>query len=420
MIVEGRVIAADTGLPVPQALVEVGLTMGGPEARCRADDQGRFSAAVQPARNYRVTALPADGQPYLIAQVEFEWTKGAVKKEIDVEVPRGVLIHGKVLEGGTGRALPEASVQYIPMGNRGNGAMASGSDTTVTSKKDGAYQITVRPGKGHLFVFGPASDYTFEAIGSRTIFNGQPGGVRHYAHVVIPYEVKAGDQPHEIAAVLRPGKTIKGRVVGPDDKTVEQAMIITMLNIRHSHLIWRGDFTLHPHDGLFELRGVDPEKPTRVSFFDADHQWGATVEISAKQAGEEVLIRLQPCGLAKARLIGPDGKPVAKMFPQFEILGTPGPHEWDRREESQSMLAADAASMSNVDRIHYWRGPVTDAQGSITLPALIPGASYRISDYSTVNDRGKGVQVRKDFTVQPGETLDLGDILIENPKWYVK
>ncbi len=80
------------------------------------------------------------------------------------------------------------------------------------------------------------------------------------------------------------------------------------------------------------------------------------------------------------------------------------------------MLAADAASMPNVDRIHYWKGPSTDAQGRITLPALIPGALYRISDYSTFNDRDKGVQVRKDFTVQPGQTLDLGDILIEKPR----
>jgi hypothetical protein len=364
--------------------------------------------------------LPPDGQPYLIAQVEFEWTKGAVKKEVDVKVPRGVIIHGKVVERGTGRALPEASVQYIPMGNRGNGALASGWDTTVTSKKDGTYQITVQPGEGHLFVFGPTSDYTREAIGGHTIFNGQPGGARHYAHGIIPYEVKAGDQPHEIAAVLRLGKTIKGRVVGPNDETVEHAMIISMLNIRHSHLIWRGDFTLYARDGLFELHGVDPNKPTRVSFLDAEHLWGTTVEISAKQAGEDVLVRLQPCGQAKARVVGPGGKPVAKMFPQFEILGTPGPHEWDLRKETQSMLAADAAYMPNVDRIHYWKGPFTDAQGSITLPALIPGALYRISDYSTVNVRDKGVQVRKDFTVRFGEILDLGDILIENPEWYAK
>ena len=358
MIVEGRVLAADTGQPIPHALVEVGLnTAEEPRHGSRADDQGRFTATVQLAKNYRVRAFPPEGQPYLIAQVEFEWTKGAVRKEIDVKVPRGVVIHGKVIEAGTGRALPGASVQYIPMGDRGNGAMASGSDTTVASKKDGTYQITVRPGKGHLFVFGPTSDYILEAIGSRTIFNGQPGGARHYAHGIIPYELKAGDQPHEITADLRPGKTIKGRVVGPNDETVEHAMMISTLHIEHFHLIWRGDLTLHARDGLFELHGVDPEKPARVSFLDADHQWGATVEISAKQAGEEVLVRLQPCGQAKARFVGPDGKPVAKMFPRFEILGTPGPHEWDRRKESQSMLAADAAYMPNVDRIHYWNQP---------------------------------------------------------------
>jgi RNA polymerase sigma factor (sigma-70 family) len=416
VIVEGRVLAADTGLPIPQALVEVGLTRGGAEARHRTDNQGRFTANVQLASNYRIKAISSEDQPYLSARLEFAWTKGAVKKEIDVKVPRGVVIHGKVVEGGAGRALPEASVQYIPMGDRGNGAMASGSDTTVVSKKDGSYQITVRPGKGHLFVFGPTSDYILESIGGRTIYDGQPGGARHYAHGIIPFEVKAGDQPHEITAALRPGKTIKGCVVGPNDETVEHAMIISMLKISHSHLVWRGDFTLDVRDGLFELHGVDPEKPTRVSFLHADHQWGATVEISANQAGEEVMVRLQPCGLAKARFVGPDGKPVAKVFPWFEILGTQGPPEWDRRKESQSMLAADAAYMPNVDRIHYWKSPLTDFEGRITLPALIPGAWYRISDYSTVNDRDKGVQMRKDFTVGPGETLDLGDILIEKPQ----
>jgi hypothetical protein len=364
--------------------------------------------------------VPPEGQPYLNAQVKFEWTKGAVRKEIDVKVPRGVAILGKIVEMGTGRALPGASVQYIPMGDRGNGAVASGSDTTVVSKKDGTYQITVRPGKGHLFVFGPTSDYASEAIGDRTIFNGQPAGVRHYAHDIVPYEVKAGDPPHAITPTLRPGKTIKGRVVGPDGETVAHAMIISTLNISHSSLIWRGENTLHARDGLFELRGVDPEQPTRVYFLDADHQWGATVEMSAKQAGQEVLVRLQPCGQAKARLLTAGGKPVAKVFPQFEILGTPGPHGQDWHLQSRSLLAADAAYLPSVDRIHYGKHPVSDAEGRITLPDLIPGALYRISDYSTVNDRDKGVQVRKDFTVRAGETLDLGDILIENLQWYGK
>jgi hypothetical protein len=35
---------------------------------------------------------------------------------------------------------------------------------------------------------------------------------------------------------------------------------------------------------------------------------------------------------------------------------------------------------------------------------------------STINDADKGAQIRKDFTVGPGETVDVGDILIEKPR----
>ena len=78
-------------------------------------------------------------------------------------------------------------------------------------------------------------------------------------------------------------------------------------------------------------------------------------------------------------------------------------------------LAADAEYMANVDHMNYWNMPSTDAEGRINLPALIPGAQYRILDFSTVNDQDQGAQIRKDFTVKPGETLDLGDILIAKP-----
>ena len=49
------------------------------------------------------------------------------------------------------------------------------------------------------------------------------------------------------------------------------------------------------------------------------------------------------------------------------------------------------------------------------LPALIPGSTYRIIDQTTARTPD-GPQLRKEFTVKPGETLDLGDILIEKPQ----
>ena len=50
----------------------------------------------------------------------------------------------------------------------------------------------------------------------------------------------------------------------------------------------------------------------------------------------------------------------------------------------------------------------TESEGRITLSRLIPGARYRIIDFSTVNDQDKGVQVRKDFTVKSGEAARPG------------
>ena len=94
---------------------------------------------------------------------------------------------------------------------------------------------------------------------------------------------------------------------------------------------------------------------------------------------------------------------------------TPGVTRVGPLDRGESSWRPTAAFLPNVDPKHYPNGTATDADGRVTLPALIPGALYRISDWSTVNVQDKGYQIRKDFTVKPGETLDLGDILIEKP-----
>ena len=48
----------------------------------------------------------------------------------------------------------------------------------------------------------------------------------------------------------------------------------------------------------------------------------------------------------------------------------------------------------------------------IVFPALVPGATRR----QTAARTPLGPELRKEFTVKPGETLDLGDIRIEKPE----
>ena len=362
-------------------------------SRFLADDRGRFTANPSSGNYFRLSAYPPDGQPYLVPEVRFAWTKGAVNREMDVKLPRGVLVRGKVTAGGAGEPISGASVQYIAAKRPDN--ILGGWQAVVASKDDGSYQIVVPPGKGYLFVHGPTADYLLESIGGRTIHNGQPGGERHYAHDIIPYEVHAADPPHEIHSALRPGKTVKGRLVGPDGQTVDKAEIIAILHFNYFHINWRGDLTVHARDGAFELHGLDPEKATRVSFLDADHEWGATLDLSGKQAGEDLIIRLQPCGQAKARFVGPGGKPLARQSPHLELVATPGPAAFSRRKQDQAELAADSVWAANLDRKHYWNGRFTDAEGRITLPDLIPGARYRIIDSSTINVEERGCNPAK-------------------------
>jgi hypothetical protein len=402
IVVEGRILADDTGQPIAQALVN----------KVRTDDQGRFTIHQPFNQVRRLLAVPPEGAPYLLREDKYEVPKGTVKITLDVRLPRGVVIRGKVTEEKTGRPVAGASVQYLAA--RTPNGVVDRDRAVVASRDDGSFEIVVAPGKGHLFVFGPTPDYVLEVIGSRMLHYGRPGGQRHYGHKIIPYEVKPGDHLEGIDATLRPGRTVKGRVVGPEGQAVDDARIIATLHFNYFHLFWRGDLGAHARDGRFELHGLDPEKVTTVSFLDADHEWGAAVELSGKQAGEEVTVRLQPCGRATVRLVGTDGKPIAGIFPQLEILGSPGPR-WDtRNDREQAELAADTVYVSSVDPRYHRNLPRSGADGRITLPDLIPGATYRISG-SFLFAPTKLDPVYKDFTVKPGETIDLGDFTIEKP-----
>ncbi len=419
-IVEGRALAEDTGRPIPRAIVSVGSSLNpfwsGAGPHFPADDQGRFTANVALGQYYSIRGYPPEGQPYLIAEHRFEWNKGSVKRVMDITLPRGVLIRGKVIEAGTGQTLAGATVQYFT--NPRNDDIVSESQAMVAAKGDGSFQIAVPPGKGHLLVFGPTPDYILEEIGASELWYGRAGGWRTYAPDIIPFAVKLDESPREIVATLRRGKTIRGRVESPDGGPVESAAMLTRLEAEDLHPRWRGHAHLYAREGRFELHGLDPERSVPVVFFDADHEWGATVELSGKQSGDGLTVRLQRNGRAKARFVGPDRRPLAGFAPSrgFHLLVTPGPPNFTRKKEHQGQRLADAGDMENIDPRHYLTFPRADSDGDVTLPNLVPGALYRICDRSTEDVPGVGVQVRKDFTVKPGEELDLGEILIERPQ----
>ena len=80
-------------------------------------------------------------------------------------------------------------------------------------------------------------------------------------------------------------------------------------------------------DGRFEIRGLAPGAEVPVYFLEPERKLGAVVNLSVKSvAGGPITVRLEPCGSARAWLVDPDGKPVAKPVRGLSIkMSTPGP-----------------------------------------------------------------------------------------------
>ena len=100
---------------------------------------------------------------------------------------------------------------------------------SVRTESDGSFRLGAEPEPGHLFVRGPDDDYVFQAIGSRMVLEGQPGGGRIYSHAYAALDLKPGMGSQEVNLVLRRGATVEGRVVGPDGQPVRDAWIFSRL-----------------------------------------------------------------------------------------------------------------------------------------------------------------------------------------------
>jgi hypothetical protein len=94
----------------------------------------------------------------------------------------------------------------------------------------------------------------------------------------------------------------------------------------------------------------------------------------------------------------------AGAWPQRRCLAEPG-----------SWISADEGELTDVDPINYETALAPDALGRIELPVLIPGATYRFIDYSMYVRGQTGPEIRKEFTIKPGQKLNLGDIRIAKP-----
>ncbi len=419
-IVEGRAICEDTGKPMANATLEVftsttseaGYVTSAGEVAGRTDAQGHFKVSAAPGSAGFVMIHPPQGQPYQVTTKGFDWPKGAVRHEVEVKLPRGVLLHGKVTEAASGKPVARASVQ--------NGGNWSGR---VLTALDGSYSIAVPPGHSRLFVSAPTPDYIAQPVGSAELLLGKPGGDSYYYHAAATADLKEGEKSKEISFTLRRGVTLKGTVVDPDGKPVKDVVLL----VGGFRPPWEKALSpLEIHNGRWELRGCDPERTYHLLFLACPdkpqlmltaevtgsggklllpmligpkNKLGAAVDISAKKAGgEPIAVRLLPTGSARLHLVDAQGKPwPAGYMPSVELVASPGP----TFAEAIKTGAIAAETVYVATTLAEAKVPAKgDAAGVLTLYGLIPGATYRLRNFQQA-------KIFKEFTAEAGKTLDV-------------
>jgi beta-lactamase regulating signal transducer with metallopeptidase domain len=423
-IVEGRVTLGNSGPPAVGARIastsmseEHGGTILGNDA-VTTDRDGRYRIEAAPGASFQLRAFPPhDGADGYLMRAAIVNRGDAVTSRADIALPKGVLVRGRVTEAGTGRPVAGALVLHkVPQRNNPNfirvpGVVFDLYEQNVFTAADGTFRLGIVPGPGYLLVKGPTADYLHDEISTVELAGHfqWPNG-RIYPDALRQLSPKPDESPVDVNFELRRGVTVRGRLVDSAGQPVPEALLLSRWNLSPNGMtVNHGTKMLH--GGRFELHGCDPASSAPVLFLDSEHQRGAAIALSGKQAGEDVSVMMKPCGSASVRIVDAEGKPVraGRSPAHLEVVLTPGA-SWGEMPKGDPMtcpLYADVLHANVLDWDRY-RDIKTDADGRMTFPTLIPGATYRID---ALNQREK---TDLEFTVEPGEAKDLGDLKIRN------
>ena len=236
-IITGRVTYADSGKPAPHAVVDISI-QGDDGSSFWAGDfitdaDGRFRANPGSAHRYLLSSFPPEREPYLNVGKNLDWPRGAIEHSLDLVLPRGILVRGRVIEDVSGKPIVGARIGYLsnpdrdPQSGAWNTRAVSVTGRVVPARRDARSGLSHPPGARR----GLRAPGDWPANGS----GGQTGRAPHLCPRLpqARFETRLQRGRPGSRHPVRSGRAalhVTGRVVGPDGQPVRNALVINRVS----------------------------------------------------------------------------------------------------------------------------------------------------------------------------------------------
>jgi BlaR1 peptidase M56 len=398
--VVGTVRDQDTGKPLAGVTVQKLWPFGNPYRflKTTTDAEGRYRLQGLPSNTGELLARVTDGPAYLGSVQHAGDRRGPGPIRKDFALKRGTWARGRVTDQSTGKPVRQVGFGYhILADNPHRKDYPSYGTIPFTmpfhTDENGEFQIAVMPGRA---ILGARPIFSFndgyrKAVGIDKIKVkkiGPIGAVRttrpdFFASVystLVEIDPKAGEDTIKVDIELDPGRTVKGKLIGPDGEPVVGAR---WLGEAERFETWSNPNTLPSAD--FEMHVASKGKCGLLFYHEGKQLAGAYV--GEPDGSGPVTVKLERCGTLTGRLIGDDGRPRAGVS-----ISSDRPYEeGDSRFEKGSLPG----------------GTRTDQDGRFRLTGLVPGLKYSLNMWADEKIVGQPV---RDVVIKAGETKDLGDV----------
>jgi protocatechuate 3,4-dioxygenase beta subunit len=372
------------------------------------------------SKNDTVLVRPPKGSVYLSRRVEVANTARQTKVKLDIELSKGVIVVGRVVDKQTGKGV-QGNIGFSPLaGNRFYGTKPGfdqrGYDYEETDK-DGRFRRVTIPGKSlvkfwvdhqterlnsqdlsvyrraapdpdHKDLFQPVDP---ERSPNRWYVRTADGNVEQifgmYSAVKV-IDVKEDDETRVELSVDR-GVTARIAVQDAGGKPLAGAWASGLTD----HPPWLTTFKLP--DATATVYALNPDKPREMAFFHVERKLGGTATVRGDE-NEPVVVKLAPLGQVFGRVFDADGNPLTGVEVSIRA-----------ETESGSELYHVAAPPSGK--------PVrADKDGRFHIEGVVPGLKFTLLLQAKAPIFGgfKGAAVRQ-VQVKSGEKLDLGDVRVK-------